>query len=95
MRGRQGVTSLLVTHRLQDAFGLANYRFDAEQNRVVPAPAQPGESRVASRGVGGDDSPNGRPATNFLVIRDGRAYFEGGTQAVLESPDTYLKRFLV
>ena len=87
LRDLQGVTSLLVTHRLQDAFGLANYRFDAEQNRVVPAPAKPG----ASRG----DSPNGRPATTFLVLRDGRAYFEGGPQAVLESPDAYLKRFLV
>jgi phospholipid/cholesterol/gamma-HCH transport system ATP-binding protein len=95
LRDLQGVTSLLVTHRLQDAFGLANYRFDAEQNRVVPAPAQPDESRSASRASGLGDSPNGRPATNFLVIRDGRAYFEGGTQAVLESPDAYLKRFLV
>ncbi len=87
LRDLQGVTSLLVTHRLQDAFGLANYRFDAEQNRVVPAPAKTG----AARG----DSPNGRPATTFLVLRDGRAYFEGGPQAVLESPDAYLKRFLV
>jgi len=83
LRDLQGVTSLLVTHRLQDAFGLANYRFDAEQNRVVSASAQAGESR------------NGRPATNFLVLRDGQAYFEGGSQAVLESPDVYLKRFLV
>jgi phospholipid/cholesterol/gamma-HCH transport system ATP-binding protein len=83
LRDLQGVTSLLVTHRLQDAFSLANYRFDAEQNRVVPAPAQQVESR------------NGRPATNFLVLRDGRAYFEGGPRAVLESPDAYLKGFLV
>jgi phospholipid/cholesterol/gamma-HCH transport system ATP-binding protein len=90
LRDLQGVTSLLVTHRLQDAFGLANYRFDAEENRVVSAPALPAESRPASRG----DSPNGRPATNFLVLRDGQAYFEGGTQAMLESPDDYLKRFL-
>ena len=29
LRDLQGVTSPLVTHRLQDAFGLANYRFDA------------------------------------------------------------------
>jgi phospholipid/cholesterol/gamma-HCH transport system ATP-binding protein len=95
LRDLQGVTSLLATHRLQDAFGLANYRFDAAQNRVVPAPAQPGESRPASRGDARDHSPNGHAATNFLVLRDGRAYFEGGTQAVLESSDAYLKRFLV
>src|SRR3984957_3282937 len=32
----QGVTSLLATQRLQDAFGLANYRFDSQAGRVVP-----------------------------------------------------------
>jgi len=35
------------------------------------------------------------PETDILVLRDGRAYFEGDTQAMLESPDAYLKRFLV
>ncbi len=30
--------SLLVTHRLQDAFTLCNHRFDVEQNRMVPMP---------------------------------------------------------
>src|SRR6202041_3599690 len=37
LRGRdlQGVTSLLATHRIQDAFGLANYRFDKETGRVM------------------------------------------------------------
>src|SRR6202041_1568653 len=38
LRGRdlQDVTSLLATHRVQDAFGLANYRFDQATGRVVP-----------------------------------------------------------
>lgn len=38
LRGRdlQGVTSLLATHRVQDAFGLAHYRFDREAGRVAP-----------------------------------------------------------
>jgi phospholipid/cholesterol/gamma-HCH transport system ATP-binding protein len=31
-------SSLLVTHRLQDAFMMATHRFDAEQNRMVPLP---------------------------------------------------------
>jgi len=83
LRDLQGVTSLLVTHRLQDAFGLANYRFDAAQNRVVHAPAP------------ADASRNGRPATNFVVIRDGVSYFQGGPQAMLDSGDAYLKKFLV
>src|SRR5271154_5777134 len=38
LRGRdlQGVTSLLATHRVQDAFGLAHFRFDQAANRVLP-----------------------------------------------------------
>jgi phospholipid/cholesterol/gamma-HCH transport system ATP-binding protein len=83
LRDTQGVTSLLATHRLQDAFALANYRFDPVENRVIKA-ALP---ELASR--------NGQPSTNFLFLREGKVYFEGGQQAVLESPDAYLKKFLV
>src|SRR5579872_5755661 len=36
LRDLQGVTALLATQRLQDAFAMANYRFDKESNRVVP-----------------------------------------------------------
>jgi hypothetical protein len=38
---------------------------------------------------------NGQPSTTFLVLREGKVYFEGGPQAVLESSDAYLKKFLV
>ena len=31
-------SSLLVTHRLQDAFTLATHRFDPEQNKMLPLP---------------------------------------------------------
>ena len=31
-------TSLLVTHRLQDAFTMATHRFDQEQNKMLPLP---------------------------------------------------------
>ena len=40
-------------------------------------------------------SRNGQPETNFLVLRDGGVYFQGGPKTVLESQDDYLKRFLV
>lgn len=83
LRDSQGVTSLMATHRLQDAFALANYRFDPAQNRVMRASPPEFSSR------------NGQPSTNFLFLREGRVYFEGGPQAVLESPDAYLKKFLV
>lgn len=84
LRDLQGVTAILATHRLQDVFALANYRFDASSNRVIHL-GKPGDSAVR----------NGFPPTRFLVLRDGAVYFEGDQQAVLSSPDPYLKRFLV
>jgi phospholipid/cholesterol/gamma-HCH transport system ATP-binding protein len=83
LRDTQGVTSILATQRIQDAFALANYDFDPAENRVMKAPPP----ELASR--------NGQPSTNFLFLREGKVYFEGGQQALLESPDAYLKKFLV
>lgn len=83
LRDIQGVTSLMATHRLQDAFALANFRFDQAQNHVV---------RISAAALG---TRNGQPSTTFLFLRDGKVYFEGGQQALLESPDSYLKKFLV
>ena len=82
LRDTQGVTSLLATHRLQDAFGLANYRFDKESNRVLP---------VSQNG----NSANAAAATNFVVLREGKAYFQGSPREIAESRDEYLKRFLL
>jgi phospholipid/cholesterol/gamma-HCH transport system ATP-binding protein len=89
LRGRdlQGVTSLLATHRVQDAFGLANYRFDKASNRVVHA-SENGKAAV------GRHSGEDRSATNVLVLRDGKVYFEGSTEEMLRSSDEYLKTFL-
>ena len=82
MRGRdtQGVTTMLATHRVQDAFGLANYRFDSAEGRVVHA----------GNGAGGPASP----PTNVLVLRDGEIYFEGSAEQMLEATDDYLMKFL-
>lgn len=91
LRGRdlQGVTSLLATHRVQDAFGLAHYRFDEATRRVVPSGG--GDVHAASP----PKSANGYAATtNVLVLREGEVYFEGSTDEVLYSSDEYLKKFL-
>lgn len=82
LRDTQGVTSMLATHRLQDAFGLASYRFDGASGRVVPV-SQNGASRPA----------NG--ATNFVVLRDGKVYFQGSPPELAETRDAYLRRFLL
>jgi phospholipid/cholesterol/gamma-HCH transport system ATP-binding protein len=82
LRDTQGVTALLATHRLQDAFGLANFRFDGESGRVIPISTN-GNSRTAAA------------ATNFLVLRGGKVYFEGSPRAIADSRDDYLRRFLL
>jgi phospholipid/cholesterol/gamma-HCH transport system ATP-binding protein len=90
LRGRdlQGVTSLLATHRVQDAFGLAHYRFDETVGRVV-ALSHDGHRTHAP------ESGNGHvPLTNVLVLREGQVYFEGTADDVLHSSDDYLKKFL-
>ncbi|MDE3109835.1 MAG: ATP-binding cassette domain-containing protein, partial [Acidobacteriota bacterium] len=90
MRGRdlQNVTSMIATHRVQDAFGLANYRFDPGSGRVVHAN---GASSAGSQREGHADASRG---TNVLVLREGRIYFEGAAEELLRTSDEYLKKFL-
>lgn len=90
LRGRdlQGVTSLLATHRVQDAFGLANFRFDKASNRVLPISqngASPAEQQAAHENS---------PKTNILVLNEGKIYYEGAADDMLHSSDEYLKKFL-
>jgi phospholipid/cholesterol/gamma-HCH transport system ATP-binding protein len=86
LRGRdaQGVTSLLATHRVQDAFGLANFRFDVDSKRVLPIAAN------------GTQSPKTTDvsSTTVLVLREGRVYFEASAEEFRQSSDSYLKKFL-
>ena len=81
LRDIYGVTALLATHRLQDGFALANFHFDKSSNRVVPN----SKNRPTNHAAG----------TRFLVLRDGKIYFEGAPEQFAASTDPYLKRFLV
>jgi phospholipid/cholesterol/gamma-HCH transport system ATP-binding protein len=83
LRDTQGVTSLIATHRLQDAFGLANYQFDGQSGHVIHL----GRNGTAP------EAPSA--PTNLLVLRGGKAYFEGSPEAIATSSDAYLKRFLL
>jgi len=87
LRGRdlQGATSLLATHRVQDAFGLAHFRFDGATGRVMRTD---GNGRPSAASVQ-------TPPTSILVLRDGHIYFEGPADDVLHSSDDYLKTFLI
>jgi len=89
LRDVYGVTSLVATQRIQDAFALANYRFAAEMNSVMRAGTN-------GRGAGGSaQGGEAAPVTRFLFLRDGRVYFEGSQEEVAKTQDSYLQRFLV
>ena len=101
LRGRdlQDVTALLATHRVQDAFGLANFRFDKASGHVVPL-AGNGKSGLAQslaeheKAAEGGKERNEAQPTNVLVLRDGKIYFEAPADELLSTKDEYLKKFL-
>ncbi len=71
-------SSLLVTHRLQDAFTMASHYFDRAQNKMVPA--TDGNVRDLH--------------TNFLILRDGKFIFEGTASELLRCSDPYIREYL-
>jgi phospholipid/cholesterol/gamma-HCH transport system ATP-binding protein len=80
------VSSLLVTHRLQDAFLMARSYYDASQDRLLP---------VGDNG-GRREAPSGwRLAhTRFLVLREGETAFHGSLDELAAQRDPYLQKFL-
>ncbi len=80
LRDVYGVTALLATHRLQDGFALANFRFDSAAKHVRRDTTQEKSSLTVTR---------------FLVLRDGQVYFEGSPDELLAAKDPYLQRFLI
>ena len=79
VRDLDGVTSILVTHQLRDAFNVARtFVFkdgDEYQYNVV-------EDLATLEG------------TDFLMLREGGVHFEGRPHELLASGDAYLKEFL-
>jgi len=71
-------SSLLVSHRLQDAFTMATHYFDRQANQMKPLP--PGSKREL-------------PVT-FLVIRDGKVIFDGDAQELANSKDDYIREYI-
>jgi phospholipid/cholesterol/gamma-HCH transport system ATP-binding protein len=80
LRDVEGVTSLVVTHRLQDAYVLANYVFSERKQALVPA--------------GGVNHGGPTALTRFLLLRDGAVYFQGTPQELAGTHDPYLLKYL-
>jgi phospholipid/cholesterol/gamma-HCH transport system ATP-binding protein len=81
LRDLEGVSSIIVTHQLRDAFYIA-------EHEAVAAAGDTGD--VAHREAG----PDKLAKTVFLMLRDGHIAFEGQAEALRASRDEYLLAFL-
>jgi phospholipid/cholesterol/gamma-HCH transport system ATP-binding protein len=71
-------SSLLVSHRLQDAFTMATHQFDAQTNTV----------RVLPRGQYCD------VPMSFLILRDGKVIFDGDVRQLAHTRDEYIREYI-
>jgi phospholipid/cholesterol/gamma-HCH transport system ATP-binding protein len=78
LRDLEHVTSLVVTHQLQDAFYIATHEALRHNDKFVIVPADARKSEEAE----------------FIMLKDGRIYFEGSAADLRGSSDLYLKAFL-
>src|SRR5579864_5566842 len=67
-------SSLMVTHRLQDAYIMATHYFDRTTNKMQPLPK--GE--------------RGEVHMSFLILRDGKIIFDGDAHELAASKDEYI-----
>src|SRR5271169_1751658 len=71
-------SSLLVTHRLQDAFTMAANYFDPKTNQMQPLP--PGM--------------RGEVPMGFLILRDGKIIFDGDVHELAASRDEFIREYI-
>jgi phospholipid/cholesterol/gamma-HCH transport system ATP-binding protein len=71
-------SSLLVTHRLQDAFTMATHFWDRTANQMKPVP---------------HGSRTEVPIT-FMILRDGKIIFDGDLHELAHTTDEYIKEYI-
>lgn len=71
-------SSLLVTHRLQDAFTMATHQFDKQTSQMRPLP--PGKRC---------DVP-----MSFLILRGGKVIFDGDLRELAHTQDEYIREYI-
>jgi phospholipid/cholesterol/gamma-HCH transport system ATP-binding protein len=71
-------SSLLVTHRLQDAFTLATHEFDQKANQLRALPR--GEYCEIPM--------------SFLILRDGKVTFDGDIRELAHTKDEYIREYI-
>ena len=78
LRDLEGVSAILVTHQLRDAFYVATHEAVKQGDQITFVPASPEKAAM----------------TEFLMLKDGGVAFEGAADALRHSDDPYLKAFL-
>ena len=78
LRDLENVTCVAVTHQLRDAFYVATHQAVRRDGAIAIVPL--------------DDDNAGK--AEFIMIKDGRVYFDGTARQLMASEDPYLKRFL-
>ena len=78
LRDLEGVSSIVVTHQLRDAFYLATHQAVAKGSELTFEPLPP--DHVAK--------------TEFMMLREGHVAFEGTAADLRASTDAYLQAFL-
>ncbi len=79
LRDLEGVSSIVVTHQLRDAFYVATHMAVRDaQGHVQIVRASPAKEREAE----------------FLMLKDGVIVFEGDAEALRRSTDPYIRSFL-
>ena len=71
-------SALMVTHRLQDAFTLASHIYDPASKHMKSA----------------EGMPSLDVRTSFMILRDGKAVFEGSAHELGKVQDPYIKEYI-
>jgi len=71
-------SSLLVTHRLQDAFTMATHQFDKATNQMAVIPK----------------GQRGEVPMSFLILRGGKVIFDGDARELAASRDDYIREYI-
>ena len=79
LRDLEGVSSILVTHQLRDAFYIATHMAVHGDNGAV---------RIVAA------TPDKSNEAEFIMLKDGSICFEGNAEELRRSTDPYLKTFL-
>jgi phospholipid/cholesterol/gamma-HCH transport system ATP-binding protein len=71
-------SALMVSHRLQDGFTLASHYYDPASKHMVSS------NGMSSRDI----------STSFMILREGKAVFEGNAHELGKVEDPYIKEYI-